>query len=81
MFGKAQNLQFQCLEKPKLRIPLFGKNQNSLFQCLEKPKFRIPIFEIAKIPNFSVWKSQNLLFQCLEKPMIKNCNVWNSENS
>ena len=43
---KSQSLEFQCLEKPKFRIPMFGKakiqnsnvwkGQNSEFQCLEK---------------------------------------------
>ena len=36
MFGKSQNLDFQCLEKPKFRIPMFGKSLNLEFQCLEK---------------------------------------------
>ena len=50
---KNQNSEFQCLEKPKFRIPMFGKpknqnsnvwkSQNSEFQSLEKRKFKIPI--------------------------------------
>ena len=27
MFGKAKNSDFQCLEKPKFRIPMFGKTK------------------------------------------------------
>ena len=42
---KSEKPEFQCLEKPKFRIPMFGKakvqNSNA---CLEKPKFRIPMF-------------------------------------
>ena len=70
MFGKSQRLEFQCLEKPKFkipmsgkakfRIPMFGKRRNLEFQCLEK----------AKIQNSNVWKSQNLEFQSLDKGKI-----------
>ena len=43
MFGKSQNLGFECLEKPKFRIPMFGKDeiQNSI--VWKKPEFRIPM--------------------------------------
>ena len=54
MFGKAKNMEFQCLEYRKFLIPLFGKakvqnsnvwkSQNSQFQCLEKEKCRIAMF-------------------------------------
>ena len=66
MFGKSQNLGFECLEKPKFRIPmfgktkfripLFGKNQNLEFQCVEKLKFRMAMFRKANIYNSNVWK-------------------------
>ena len=57
MFGKKQDLEFQCLEKGKIqnsnvwkkakfRIPMFGKRQNLEFQCLEK----------RKIQNSNDWK-------------------------
>ena len=32
---KRQNLEFQCLQKPKFTIPVFGKAKNKEFQCLE----------------------------------------------
>ena len=70
-FAERQNLEFQCVEKPKFTIPIFGKaknknsndwnRQNSYFRCLEMPKLRISMFE----------KAQNLQFQCLEKPKFR----------
>jgi len=47
MFGKSQNLEFQCLEKPNVTIPMFGKSKNIL---------RSPMFGKAKIWNSKVWK-------------------------
>ena len=90
---KSQHQEFQCLEKPKSRIPMFGNCQKL---------FRVPMFGKAKIKNsklekpkfgilFYVWKSQNWESQCLEKPKfrilmigkakIQNSNVWKSWNS
>ena len=60
---KSRNSEFQCLEKPKFRIPMFGKakiQKNS-------EKFRVPLFGKAKNQNSNVWKGQNSEFQCLEK--------------
>ena len=36
MFGKSQNLEFQCLEKLKFRIPMFEERGNLEFQSLKK---------------------------------------------
>ena len=53
---KRENPEFQCLKKPKFRIPIFGKakiqdytvwkSQDTEFQSLEK----------NKIQNSNVWK-------------------------
>ena len=47
MFGKRQNLELHCLEKPKCRIAMFVKSKRLEFQCLEK----------AEILNFSFFQT------------------------
>ena len=66
MFGKSQNLEFQCLEKANFGIPVIGKSQNFEFKCVETLKCRC--LEITKIYNSNV--SKHLEFQCLEKGEI-----------
>ena len=67
MFGKNQNLEFQCVEKLKFRMAMFRKaNIYNSFKCLEN----------VNIWNSNVWKKENLEFQCLEKGEIYNWNVW-----
>ena len=44
MFGKSQNLEFQCLEKANFGIPVIGKSQNFEFKCVETLKCRIQMF-------------------------------------
>ena len=68
MFGKAkiqnanvwksQNIEFQCLEKPKHRISIFGKAKKQS----SKKIFRIPMFGNDKIQNSNDWKSHDSEF-------------------
>ena len=44
---KSEKPEFQCLEKPKFRIPMFGKAKNQNSNVWK-----------AKIQNSKVWKSQ-----------------------
>ena len=70
---KSQHQEFQCLEKPKSRIPMFGNCQKL---------FRVPMFGKAKIKNSNDWKSQNSeFFFMLGKAKIESPSVWKSQNS
>ena len=70
---KSQHQEFQCLEKPKSRIPMFGNCQKL---------FRVPMFGKAKIKNSNDWKSQNSeFFFMFGKAKIENLSVWKSQNS
>ena len=76
MFGKSPNVEFQCSEKPKFRIPMFGKEKiqnsnlrkrkNLEFQCLKKLNFQ----------NSNVWKKPKFRIPMFGKAKIQNSNVW-----
>ena len=52
MFGIRQNLEFPCLENPKIKNSKDWNGQTAYVQCLEMPKLRIAVFGKAKNKEF-----------------------------